>query len=817
MSHDLRHALGRLTRQPAFTLLAAGTLALGLSTSVAVFTFVSAYARPIPGAEAGRLYQLWSAGEDDPWGAVSYPDFLDLEELDTDVFAIAGARPSWFGATIRRGDFTEVGFGEGVGARFFSLLEVAMSAGRDFTEDEHRAGAPPTAILEHDYWVGRYGADPDVVGRIILLNNEPYTIVGVAGPGFHGSSAAYRPQFWIPLEQYLRVYRPGPGTRENREVGAVVPLVRLSDGASRGHASQVIQAFARGLDALAPLAERSRRFVLEPATWIAAGTRDAEASTTRIMLGASVFLLLLACANVANLVLSAGARRHSEMAIRSAMGASRWRLVRLLLAESLLLSGLAGAVAMLLAGPLSGRLTSYFARPSVWGTNVPRETAVDPRVMLFALAAVVVTGVATGLVPALRASARRPAEALGTRGTGVSVGGARRPWLPGARDLLISAQIAIAVVLLFVAGLVLRTLETTRRVDPGFDVSGTLASYVSTSSMGVPIPERHQFFEELIRRFEEMPWVEAATVSEYAPLSPHPIQELTPDDRTDPVSVTVARVWPGYFEALGMDVVHGRALLDTDTVDATPVVVVNEALAVRLAGDDDAVGRSLRWPGTGDEADRNLEVVGVVRDARVVALLDDPPPVAYLSLPQHYSRPGNALLLRVRGDPAAMVDAAERELRAVDTRLAIVNILTYRDVVRGFLYTQRMNAELFSVIAALGLLLVAAGIFAVVTLAVAARRREIGIRVAVGADGMAIMKSVLVPVAGSVVAGLAIGLGGAAAAMRVVRSLLWGVAPADPVALTLGIGVLLGSVVLAVWRPLRRALRVDPVASLRAE
>ena len=815
--HDLRSAFRRLTRQPGFTLLAAGTLALGLATSVAVFTFVSAYTRSIPGVEADRLYQLWSATEDEPWGALSYPDFLDLERLDTDAFSVAGVRPTWFGATIRRGDVAEVQFGESVGPRFFVMLGVAMSAGRDFTPDEHREGAPSSAILAHEYWASRYGADPGVIGQPILLNNEPYTIVGVAGPDFHGSSAAYRPQFWIPFEQYMRVYRPGPGTRENREAQAVVPLVRLSEGVSVRRAGEVIDAFARGLDERAPLVDRTRRLILSPATWIDPGTRQAEASTTRVMLAAAAFLLLLACANVANLVLSAGARRHGEMAVRAALGATRWRLARQLLAESLLLAFVAGVAALLLAGPLSGRLTSYFARPSVWGTNVSRETVVDPHVMLFAIAAVVLTGVTTGLVPALRGSSGRPAEALGTRGTGAAGGRSRPRWLPGVRDVLVSVQVAIAVVLLFVAGLVLRTLETTSRVDPGFDVSATLASYVSTSSMGTPIPERHRFFEELVRRFEELPWVRAATVAENAPLTGHPSQRFLPADGAEPVTAAVATVWPGYFEALDIPILRGRTLLDADTVDAEGVVVVNESMARRISPDGNAVGRSVRQPGGDGGPDRDFEVVGIVPDAHLVTLLDEPGPVVYFSLPQNYSRPGNALLLKVRGDPRGTVDLAERELHAVDTRLAIVNILAYRDVVRGFLYTQRMNAELFSAIAALGLLLAAAGIFAVVTLAVAARRREIGIRIAVGAGGRAIARSILVPVGVSLTMGLALGLGGAAAATRVVMGLLWGVAPADPLALTTGIAVLLLAVAAAVWLPLRRALRLDPVASLRAE
>ena len=373
------------------------------------------------------------------------------------------------------------------------------------------------------------------------------------------------------------------------------------------------------------------------------------------------------------------------------------------------------------------------------------------------------------------------------------------------------------MVLVFVAALVLRTLESAREMDPGFDTQRTLASYVSTSSMGVPVSDRHRFFEELIRRFEELPWVEAATVAENAPLSGHPTQRLLPQDGTDPVSATVARVWPGYLDVMGMDVLQGRAFLVTDTVDENGVVIVNQTLAKRLSTDANAVGQTLVWPGSDEQPDRGFEVVGVVRDASQEALLDAPGPVAYFSLPQLYSRPGNALLLRVRADPGAAVEMMRRELRAVDTRLAIVNILPYKDVVRGALYTQRMNAELFTAIAVLGLLLSMAGIFAVLTLAIAGRRREIGIRAAVGADPVWITRSVLGPIGASALVGLGIGLAGAVGATRLVGSLLWGVAPADPLALGFGVGVLLLAVAVAAWVPLRRALAIDPATALRAE
>jgi len=284
------------------------------------------------------------------------------------------------------------------------------------------------------------------------------------------------------------------------------------------------------------------------------------------------------------------------------------------------------------------------------------------------------------------------------------------------------------------------------------------------------------------------------------------------------VDVVVARVWPGYFEALKIEMVEGRALERHDTLGATDVVVVSATLASRLGRGADVLGRQLTWPGVGDQGeDRSFEIVGVARDTRQVTLLDPPDPVAYFSLQQLYSRPGNALLLSVRDDPAVAVERMERELHDVDTRLAILNILTYRDVVGGAVYSQRMNAELFTVIAIFGLLLAAAGVFAVVALTVADRRRDIGIRMAIGGPVASIVGSVAGPIGGSVALGLFVGLLGALGATRLVGALLWGVAPIDPLALGLGAGVLTIVVGLALALPLSRALDVDPVSSLRTE
>jgi predicted permease len=818
LAQDLRDGVRRLRRRPGFALLAAGTLALGLTTSTAVFTYVNAYSRPFPGADARDLRQVYFSTEEVPYGALSFPDFEDLVETTAGLMDVAGVGQTLFAASVRHEELTEVVFGQGVTGGFFQALRVEMATGRGLSPADDLPDAPPTVVISHGYWVQRYGSAPDVVGRTILLNNQPYTIVGVAGPEFLGSSSAFRPQVWLPFEQYMRVYWARSDTRVNREASAIWPLVRLADGTTPSRAAGTLTALAEGLDEEAPLVDRERAFVLEPVTWISPNTRESEAATTRIMMLAAAALLLLACANVANLVLSAGARRHREMALRSAIGASRGRLVRQLLVESLLLSALAGVLALAAAAPVGARLSSYFAQPSVWGANVPREITVDPRVVVFALLAAVLTGIVTGLLPAFRAANRSPARSLAAGGAWATWGpGGRMSRIPGTRDLLVSAQVALTVVLLFVAGLVLRTMDSTRRVDAGFDTERTLASYVSTSSMGVPVSERHEFFEELIRRFGDLPWVEAATVAEQAPLSGHPTMELRSENGPELVLTTVARVWPGYFEVMEMEVLRGRSLLPTDSAAVAGVVVVNESLARRMAEDGDAVGRTLWWPGDDGEPDRGFDVVGVVRDARQTTLLDEPEPVAYFSLPQHYSAPGNAFLVKVVDDPSAAVDRMEQELRQVDTRIAIVNILPYAEVVRGFLYTQRMNAELFGIIAALGLILSAAGIFGVVALAVTRRRREIGIRVAMGADRSSTVRLVLSTISGPLAAGALLGLVGASAATRVVGGLLWGVTPTDPLAIVTGAVVLLLSVALALAIPVTRALRVDPVASLRAE
>lgn len=409
---DLKSGVRQCVRRPGLTVLVVMTLALGLLISTAVFTYVGAYSRPFPGANSEGLRQVYLTSPEAPYQALSFPDFEDLKGALEDRLPVAGVGHSLFAASVRHEHLTEVAFGQAVTGSFFLLAGVEMALGRGIMAGDDQPGAEAVVVISDAYWAERYGRDANVLGRSLLLNNEPYTIVGVAGPTFLGASSAFRPQVWLPFEQYMRVYWARSDNRSNREAAALLAVVRPGSGISDRSFSEALTGLAEALDGAAPLLNRVRRFRLEPATWISPETRAAEAGTSRILQLGAVALLLLACANVSSLVMSAGERRGSEMALRSALGASRPRLLRQLLTESVLLALLAGGAALALAGPLAARLGSYFARPSVWGANVPRVVELDVRVMAFAFLLAMTAGVGSALIPALRAAVRDPASGL---------------------------------------------------------------------------------------------------------------------------------------------------------------------------------------------------------------------------------------------------------------------------------------------------------------------------------------------------------------------------------------------------------------------
>ncbi len=845
--HDLRASIRSLLRRPYYPIAAVTILALGLSASIAVFTYVNGFYQPFPGVDAGGLVRVFASEVEEPYQAISYLDFLDLAERSagTDgAFASLAAVQPYYAASVRLETMTEVAFLEAVSGDYFSVLDVEMKIGRGLAAEDDRPEADPAAVISHEWWLRSFSGEESVIGRTIYLNYRPFTVVGVASPAFLGSSSDFRPSVWIPIAPFRDRYTRWGARAENRDVPLVRVYGRLREDAAESRARAELAAAASGLDELYPRsspgtdagdaaspqgagdARNARRFDLAAATWIDPNSRVEEWSTVSLMMAAAGGLLLLVCANVANLLLSVAVKRQREMSVRAALGASPGRLVRQVLIENLLLAGAAGAVALVLAGPATARLGAYFARPSVWGENVARAATVDLRVVLFALAVALATGIAAGVLPALRSRRRDLVLALrsdaGSSAGGPSrwrrANGPMRIWgrrVPGVRDLLVSTQVALSIVLLVVAGLVMRTLATASDLDPGFAADSMVVTHISTSSTDLEPGERDRFFRDLAARLGEEPWVRSATVADYPLLSPHPEDDLLLDGQEEPTSLVFSKVIPGFFDAMGIEVTGGRAFADADEAGSRDVAMVNEALARRYFADASPVGRRLWQPGAEGEADREFEIVGVVRDTRTQDLFVEPPPTVYFSYPQHPYPTGSALLVTTRADSTAAVPQLHRWLRDYESYLAIINVVPYKDVVRGFLYTHRMNAEMFSLLAFLGLVLSAVGIFSVISLAVSRRTREIGVRMAIGAGRSDIGRLVIGRALISVGLGLAAGLGIAMALTGLIRGLLYGVEPTDPTTLAGGVGVLLLATLVAAWLPARRATAVDPTTALR--
>lgn len=815
----LRAALASLLRRPLHTAVAVLTLALGLSAGMGVVTYANGFRKPFPGVDARRLVRVFDATDDDPFGDVSYLDYVDYAQGSGDVLQGLAAIQAGYAASIRHEESTEVVFLEAVSGNAFQLLGVEMSAGRPLTAEDDRPGAEPAAVISHAWWQRRWNGDPGVLGATVYFNFRPHTVVGVASPRFQGSLASYRPDAWLPFEPFKARYTSWDQAAQRRDVPLVRVYGRLAEGVDAERAAERLGALAAGLDEAYPReATRPRRAALAPATWIDPRARAAETGTVRMMLVAAAGLLVLVCANVGNLLLAMAAGRRREMALKAALGASRLRLVGQALLESLLLAVAAAGAALLLAGPAAARLGSYFARPSVWNENVARQMTVDGRVVGFAVLAALAATLLAGLVPALAAGRGDLAAVLkaGDRDGArpATLGGWR---VPGAGDLLVSAQVMLSLVLLVVAALTVRSLSNAGSLDSGFDHERLLASYISTSSTGVTVEERGLWFRTLTERLAEEPWVASAALSQQAPLSPHPAARFRMDGVDEDAEMVQATVVAGYFETLGIGVLRGRDFTLADTLGAPGVAVVNEAVARRWLSGGDALGRTLRRVDADGVPGPAYEVVGVVGDARIRDFLVEPEPVVYLANPQQSYASGAALTVAVTLDPAVAAPRLRRWLRAYESHVAIVNVIPYTDVVQGFTYVQRMNAQMFSALALLGSALAVVGIFGVTTLAVTRRTREIGVRMALGARRSDIGRLVLRRVLTSVGPGLVAGAGAALLLSGLVRSLLFGVEPTDPWSLAGAGALFLATALLAALLPARRAASVDPARSLRAD
>ncbi len=821
---NLRMAIRSLTRRPFYTGVAITILTLGLAASSTVITYINSFYRPFPGINADRLVQVYGVERDNPYTSISYPDYVNYAASATGAFEGLAATQMAFAGGLRHGSTNDQVFGQAVSGNYFSLLGVGMTIGRGFSSTDDRPEAPPVVLLSHRFWRRGFASDPAIVGRAVYLNGKPVTVIGVAAQNFVGSIASLRPDIWLPLEQIKVSYRDVGASLENRDLQYVLMYGRLKPGFTVEQAEAELATIAAGLDQVYPRTERTRQNTIVPPAWVQPNATAGQMPAARLMLAGAIVLLLLACGNVANLMLSMATGRRREMAVKGALGASPRRLIGEHLSENLLLSAAAAALALLLPIPAGIRIGSYFAAPTVWGGGVPRDIDVDLRVVVVTLGIALVAGVLAGALPAFRASRCDMVEAL--KGDARVSNPSRRWRRFGARDLFVSLQVALSVVLLIGAGLVLRTLDNVVRIDTGFDVDRLLVSIITVSAIDLDQAGRKQFYRDLTFHLEAQPWARKVSVADVAPLSGyHFAAPLLVDGQDEPTMLPYTLAAPGYFEAIGLDVVRGRTVASWDTDDSLETVLVTEAFAARFFPEEDAIGRRIWWSGTGpapavrsfDTEERSFEIVGVVRDSRTRNVLTEPEPLIYFAYLQHDWTPHNMVLVNTTIDPAVAAPRLERELRGFHAELTLVNIEPYDRLVSGFLSGQRMNAELFTVVALIGLVIAAAGIYSVTNLAVNKRQREIGIRIAIGAYRREIARMVITHAMGAVLLGLGLGLACAFGVTRLVRGLLFGVGSTDPATFTTGIVVLLAAAILAAYLPIRRAVRVDPMILLRNE
>ncbi len=807
LDQDLRYGLRVLRKSPGFTAAAVVLLALGIGANTAIFSVVDAVLlRPLPFPDAARLVKVAHVPPPRSFPgmtmfAVSPANYLDWRRQSRSFESMAAYAPASF--TLTGVDQPEPVSGSAVSADFFAVLRARPAAGRFFLPEEDQPGRGNVVVLSHSFWQSHFAANPRVVGRKLTLDGQGYTVVGVLAARFE--LAGWNPtegQLWTPLAWNDKL-------RALRGIHDYNVVARLNRGVSARQAQAEMDTISSRLARQYPADDAGWGAVVLPLHgYLVDNVRPA----LLVLLGAVVLVLLIACANVANLVLARTLGRRKEIAIRAALGASRARVLRQVLAESLLVALAGGALGLVLAHFGVRLIVSFLA-------DLPRATeiALDGPVLAFTLVVSLLTGIAAGLAPALPMTRPDLAAALkqGLGRTDADSGGGR------ARGLLVVAEVALSLVLLIGAGLMIRSLVALRAVAPGLDPRHVVTMTVGLSSTKYPQPaQRQRFFDRLLRGVRSLPGVESAAVIDALPVSgggstqPIAIAGRPAAIVAEQPEVAVRRISPGYLRTLRIPLLRGRDFAEADAADQPAVVLVSAAMARRFWPHEDPIGKRLTLsfvPQT------SRLVVGVVGDVKQRGL-EVTEPVATLYQPAAQA-PAAWLSLAVRTVPPPLgsVAAIERAVHEIDPGQPVQDVATMEDLLARSLAQRRFNMLLLAAFAGLALLLAAAGIYSVLAYSVRRRVREIGIRMALGAQLRDVLRLVLVEGMKPALAGMALGLAAAAALDRVVASLLYGVSPTDPATFA-AVSILLGGVALvACFIPAYRATRVEPMAPLREE
>lgn len=815
---DVRYGLRMLFRNPGFTLVAVLSLALGIGANTTIFTLVNTVLlHPIPVRDPERLVSLFMTDEKNKNNQfnlfqishLNYKDYRDQNSVFEETAAYVGSAINLSGG----GEPEQIG-GDLASGNLFSLLGVRPALGRAFLPEEDRVdGAHPVTVLSDRLWRRRFAADSAMVGKSITVNGHSFTVVGIAPPGFQGVNTLGGPDLWVPLAMHGQILSGFLAENfDDRRALLFNVVARLKPGVTMQQAESELRTIAARLEKEYPAPNTGRSVTLLP---VSQATVNPNIRRLFVVAGGLLMtivglVLLIACANVVNLLLARATARRKEIAIRLSMGAGRLRLVRQLLTESVVLALLGGA---------AGLLVAFWARDLLLAFRPPQfffgefGLDLDSRVLLFTLLVSLATGVVFGLAPALQASRPDLVVELKER-TGQPGHSGRRVNL---RSALVVGQVALALVSLIGAGLFLRSLRNTERIDPGFDAGNLLTLSFDVGALGFDRVRGEEYHRRLLETVKAVPGVRSAALSANLPMGGGIGRTVFPEGQEAAAGAvgqftTANEMSVGYFDTVGISLRRGRDITDMDREGAPLVVVINEAMAKQFWKGEDAVGKRFKF--FGDEAFR--EVVGVVEDTKIFTLGEDPQPQTYIPVLQFYN-PGMTLNVRAAGDGAALLPAVRSQVQALQPTMPLTNVQTAEQLIAQVLWAPRMGAALLGIFGLIALVLAAIGIYGVMSYSVNQRTVEFGLRMALGARPRDVLRMVLRQGMLLVACGLLIGIVTALLATRLVGALLVGLSATDPMTYAF-ISLLLAAVAaLAGFIPARRATRVDPMMALRSE
>ena len=818
---DLKYGLRTLTRSPGFAAVAVFSLALGIGANTAIFTLIdTVFLNPLPVAEPARVMQVYTVDHSTkvtaanltrtPVSFLNYKDFRDQNNVFTGLAAFVPAGVTLTGRGEPKPQPVQL-----VSANYFDLLGVKAALGRTFLPDEDRKdGGNAVTVLSHSLWVRVFGGDPGVLGRTVQFNLVPYTIIGVAPPGFKGTFTVANPEVaWIPISMHAQVLSgPLEALFNERRLRMINIFGRLKPGLQPAQSLAAMQTIAARLEREYPLANKGRTVEMASLSDAALGFLPRnQIVVAGIALTAVVALvLLIACVNLANLLLARSAKRAREMALRTALGAERGRLVRQLLTESFLLAAAGGAAGFLL-GWAGCRLLWNF-RPSFLPQN-SISLQMDWRVFAFTAAVTLLTGILFGLAPASRASIPNLNQILKTGGRG----GAEASGHSLLRSVLVVCQIALALIALAGAGLFIRSMERVQKINPGFETRNLFVFNFDLASQPITPDRGRQFLRSVLEKASAIPGVRSTALASNPPLAGGLLRTVLAEgqeaEETQRGTLTVVNaVTPGYFDTMRIPVLDGRPFTDFDRPGQARVAIVNQAMARHFWPSQNAMGKRFRFINERDY----FQVVGVAGNSVALAIGETPQPIAYLPLEQNY-QPALALHVRTSASPEAVLPAALREVQSLNSNLALTNPNTIHELIGQGLWAPRMGAALFGIFGLLGMALASIGIYGVMAYMVTLRTNEIGIRMALGAQPRDVLRLVVLHGMRLAAVGILLGVAGGLALTRLIRSLLFDVAPYDaPTFATVSLA-LAGVAFAAGWLPARRAARIDPVVTLRGD